>query len=115
MATVFIAAIVFQPTLTSFQQTVDRWFFRERYSHIQALKHLYEDTKGYLEMEKLASLLVKSVAKSMQSRGVYLLLPSPETGNYTIYRYFGREIQGQLLFSSASPPDSRCTTAERCN
>lgn len=98
VVTVFIAAVVFQPTLSSFQQTVDRWFFRERYKHIQNLKHLHEETKGYLDTEKLASLLVESVGSSMQSHGVYLLLPSPETGDFTIYKYSGQRVRESSLF-----------------
>jgi putative nucleotidyltransferase with HDIG domain len=103
IATVFIAAVVFQPTLSSFQQTVDRWFFRDRYKHIQVLKHIYEETKGYLDMEKLASLLLTSVENSMQTQGVYLLLPSPETGNYTIFKYSGKKVREQMNFSSGCP------------
>jgi putative nucleotidyltransferase with HDIG domain len=39
----------------------------------------------------------------MQSRGVYLLLPSPATGNYSIYMYSGQKSQGRLHFSANSP------------
>jgi putative nucleotidyltransferase with HDIG domain len=39
----------------------------------------------------------------MQAQGVYLLLPSPETGNYTMYKYSGQKSQGRLNFSASSP------------
>ncbi len=100
---VFIAAVVFQPTLTRFQHTVDRWFFRERYAHIQTLKNFTEEVRGDLDLEQLGSSLVAAVANSMRARGVYLLLPSPKTGNYVIYQYSGHKNQGRLHFPASSP------------
>ncbi len=98
---VFIAALVFQPTLTRFQHTVDRWFFRERYMHIQTLKHFTEETRGDLDLEQMGLSLVEAVAKSMRSHGVYLLLPSPVSGNYTVYQYSGQKSQGRLQFPAS--------------
>jgi putative nucleotidyltransferase with HDIG domain len=103
IVTVFVAAVIFQPTLTSFQYTVDRWFFRERYKHIQTLKHLNEETRGDLDLEQLSLSLVAAVASSMQSKGVYLLLPSPATGNYSIYKYSGQKCEGRMHFAAGSP------------
>jgi putative nucleotidyltransferase with HDIG domain len=103
IVTVFIAASLFQPVLSRLQHTVDRWFFRERYHHIQTLKKFTQETKGDLDLEQLSSSLVEAVANGMQSQGVYLLLPSPATGNYTIYMYSGRKSQGKLHFSGSSP------------
>ncbi len=100
---VFLAALIFQPTLTRFQHTVDGWFFRERYKHIQTLRHLNEETRGELDLEQLASSLVAAVANSMQCQGVYLLLPSPATGNYAIYKYSGQKSQGRMYFAASSP------------
>jgi putative nucleotidyltransferase with HDIG domain len=100
---VFIAALVFQPTLNRFQHTVDRWFFRERYHHIQTLKHFTEETRGDLDLERLGESLVAAVANSMQSQSVYLLLPSPASGNFMMYKCFGQKSQGRLYFSASSP------------
>jgi putative nucleotidyltransferase with HDIG domain len=103
IVTVFIAASLFQPVLSRLQHTVDRWFFRERYYHIQTLKKFTQETKGDLNLEQLSSSLVEAVANGMQSQGVYLLLPSPATGNYATYGYSGRKSQGRLHFSGSSP------------
>jgi putative nucleotidyltransferase with HDIG domain len=103
IVTVFIAASIFQPVLSRLQHTVDRWFFRERYHHIQTLKKFAREIKGDLDLEQLSSSLVTAVANGMQSQGVYLLLPSPATGNYTVYMYSGRKSQGKLHFSGNSP------------
>ncbi len=99
---VFIAASLFQPVLSRFQHTVDRWFLRQRFDHIQELAHFNQTTRGDLDLEQLSSSLLTAVANGMQSRGVYLLLPS-KTGNYTIYMYHGRKLQGRLNFSPRSP------------
>jgi putative nucleotidyltransferase with HDIG domain len=103
IVTVFIGASLFQPVLSRLQHTVDRWFFRERYNHIQTLKKFTQETKGDLDLEQLSSSLVEAVANGMQSLGVYLLLPSPASGNYTTYIYSGRKSQGKFYFSGGSP------------
>ena len=99
---VFIAASIFQPVLSRLQYTVDRWFFRERFDHIQNLRRFNQETKGDLNLEQLSSSLVTTVANGMQSQGVYLLLPS-STGNYTTYIYSGQKSQGRMHFSANSP------------
>lgn len=103
MVAVFCAAFIFQPVFTRLQNTVDRWFFRERFDHIQTLKSFNRQTKGDLDLEQLSSSLVDVVANSMQSRGVYLLLPSPKTGNYSTYAFSGQKSRGKLHFSASSP------------
>ena len=100
---VFIAASIFQPVLSRQQHTVDRWFFRERYDHIQTLKKFDEETKGDLDLEQLASSLVTAVANGMRSQGVYLMVPSAVTGNYATLAYCGQKGKGRLSFSASSP------------
>jgi putative nucleotidyltransferase with HDIG domain len=103
IVTVFIAASLFQPVLSRLQHTVDRWFFRERYNHIQNLKEFTQKTKVELDLEQLASSLVDTVAAGMQCQGVYLLLPSPASGHFITYAYSGGENQGEPHFSASSP------------
>jgi len=100
---VFIAASIFQPVLSRLQHTVDRWFFRERYDHIQTLRRFTQETRGDLDLEQLSTSLVTAVANGMHSYGVYLLLPSPVTGNYGTYSYCGQKSKGRLHFSAHSP------------
>ncbi len=101
--TVFLIALIFHPALIRFQQIVDAWFFRERYEHIQTLKNFTGEIKGELDLEQLTSSLLESVANSMQSRGAYLLLPSPVTGSYSIRNYSGQKIQEQIYFAANNP------------
>jgi putative nucleotidyltransferase with HDIG domain len=103
MVAVFCAALVFQPVFTRLQKTVDRWFFRERYDHIQTLKRFTRETKGDLDLEQLSTSLVTAVANGMQSRGVYLLLPSPPMGHYATYAFSGQKSRGKLYFTASSP------------
>jgi putative nucleotidyltransferase with HDIG domain len=100
--TVFIAASIFQPVLTRLTHTVDRWFFGKRYDHIQTLKSVSQEMKGELDLEQLASSLVTASTNGLQSQGVYLLLPSPVTGNYATYAYCGHKGKGRLFFYSSS-------------
>jgi len=102
IVTVFLAASLFQPILTRLQHTVDRWFFGERYDHIQKLKQLNQEMKGELDLEHLSSSLVTAIANGMRSQGVYLLLPSTVTGNYATYAYCGHKGKGRLFFYSTS-------------
>jgi putative nucleotidyltransferase with HDIG domain len=101
--TVFVAALLFRPVLNRLQFTVDRWFFRERYDHIQNLKRFTWDTKSNLDLEHLSNTLVEAVANGMQSQGVYLLLPVPSSGNYITYSYAGQKNQERIHFSANSP------------
>jgi putative nucleotidyltransferase with HDIG domain len=103
MVAVFCAALIFQPVFSRLQDTVDRWFFRERFGHIQTLRQFTRQTKGDLDLEQLSLSLVNTVANGMQSRGVYLLLPSPTTGHYTTYAFSGQKSRGKLYFTASSP------------
>jgi putative nucleotidyltransferase with HDIG domain len=103
MVAVFFAALVFQPVFTRLQKTVDKWFFRERYDHIQTLKRFTRETKGDLNLEQLSSSLVTATTNGMQSRGVYLLLPSPVTGHYSTGAFSGQKSRGKLYFTASSP------------
>jgi putative nucleotidyltransferase with HDIG domain len=103
IVTVFIAASLFQPVLYRLQHTVDRWFFRERYNHIQNLKKFTHEIKNDLDLEQLSSSLVETVANGMQCEGVYLLLPAPAPGNFMTYAYSGQKNQGRPCFSAGSP------------
>lgn len=103
MVAVFIAATIFQPVLTQLQKIVDRWFFKERYTHIQTLRRFTEETKGDLELTKLSTTLVTAVANGMDSQGVYLLLPEPVTGDFSTFSHAGRQSRGELGFTATSP------------
>ncbi len=97
-----IILTVSQPILPKFQRMVDRWFFRERYDHLQALKRFTRETRDIIDLKQLASSLVTAVANGMQSRAVYLMLPSPKTGNFVTHSRYGQNHIKQLSFLASS-------------
>lgn len=103
MGAVFVIAAVFQPAQSRVQRVVDRWFFRQRYDHIQALRRFDEETRGNLELRQLASSLVTAIANGMQSRGVYLLLPSTSSGNFILHSGCGETSRSQFDIPAVSP------------
>ncbi len=100
--TVFIMAAAFQPILSILQRIVDRWFFGERYDHLQALRRFTKETKDTTDLKQLSSSLVTAIANGMQSRSVYLLLPSPKTGDFVTCSHYGQNSLSQLSFPSSS-------------
>ncbi len=105
IVSVLLAVIVttlFQPMLPVFQNIVDRWFFRERYDHLQTLKRFVAETEHIIDLNQLTSSLVTSIANGMQSRSVYLLLPNPKTGDFTTHTYYGPSQTRELAFAANS-------------
>ena len=100
--TVFATAAAFQPLLSKLQQRVDRWFFRERYDNLQALKRFPAESKDLMDLTQLTKSVVSVVAQSMGSRSVYLLLPSPDTGNLVTYSHTGENGTPKPQFSDSS-------------
>jgi len=105
IVSVLIALLVFtffQPVLPLFQRIVDRWFYRERYDHLQALKRFTSETRDMIDLKQLASSLVTAIANGMQSRYVYLLLPSLKTGDFVTHSYYGQNPSGHLSLRTSS-------------
>jgi putative nucleotidyltransferase with HDIG domain len=100
---VFLIAAIFQPLLKRLQHRVDRWFFKQRYDYLLALKKFAQDKEGDLDLPQLSASLVTTVGNSMQSGGVYLLLPSTITKDYTVQAYSGQKNSGDIIFPSGSP------------
>ncbi|MEE8353081.1 MAG: HD domain-containing phosphohydrolase [Dehalococcoidales bacterium] len=89
-----IGIALFQPMVPVFQRMVDRWFLRERYDHLEALRRLPEETKDVIDLRHLGSSLVAAVAKGMQSRSAHLLLPSAKTGHFVTHSSYGKTAVG---------------------
>jgi putative nucleotidyltransferase with HDIG domain len=100
--TVFIAALLFQPVLTQFQHKVDKWFFRDRYEHIRTLKQFANSSRHDLNLKSLSSAFVETVANSLQSCEVSLLLPVPVSGNFITYTSAGQKHKNKVSFPASS-------------
>ncbi len=97
-----IAVTFLQPMLPVFQRIVDRWFFRERYDHLQTLKRFTHETRSITDLRQLSSSLVTAIANGMQSRSVYLLLQSPKVGDFVSHAYYGQSKGGPISFTASS-------------
>ncbi len=91
-----IGIALFQPMVPVFQRMVDRWFLRERYAHLEALRRFPDEAKDIIDLRQLGSSLVAAVAKSMQSRSVHLLLPSAKTGHFVTHSSYGKTAVGLM-------------------
>ncbi len=91
-----------QTIISLFQRIADRWFFRERYDHLQVLRRFTRETKDIIDLKQLASSLVTATANGMQSEAVYLLLPSPNTGKFIPHSYYGQQHMKHLSFPASS-------------
>ncbi len=98
-----VAVTLFQPVVPAIQNLVDRWFLRERFDHLQALKRFPEETQDISDLKQLGSAFVTAVANGMQSRAVFLLLPSARRkGEFVTHSYYGTNRAGQLAFQESS-------------
>lgn len=88
---VFLLAIALQPVLGRVQRLVDRWFYQERYGPLKALEQFTRQSQSVTDLESLSSALTKTVALAMQARNAYLMLPSPQAGDFTLYSYASGE------------------------
>ena len=99
----FIAALTVRPALARLRRAISGRFPSEKDVCIEVLKRFNMGAAGDPELESVASSLVTAVANSLQSRGVYLLLPSSTTGAYSTYVYAGQRSCSRLSLSPDSP------------
>src|SRR3990170_4415372 len=86
-----IVAAVFQPIQSRVQRVVDKWFFRGRYDHLHGLELFTRETKNIVDLKQLSDSLLSMIGQGMESRRVYLLLPSTQSGDFETYSYFGQD------------------------
>ena len=98
-----LVAIVLQPLLGRFQRLVDRWFYRERYDHLQALERFSLETKDITDLTAASSSLTELVSRAMQASVASLLLPDGESGNFTVTLATGLEDWREIALPGDSP------------
>ena len=84
-------AAVFQPIQFRVQRVVDRWFFRGRYDHLRGLETFTRESKNIIDLKQLSESLLSLIGLGMDSKKVYLLLLSSQSGDFETYSYFGQE------------------------
>ena len=79
-----VVAIALQPVLNQLQQWADRWFFRERYDHLQALEEFSQDTKDITDLKSISDSLTALVRRAMLANSSALLLPAPNSPGFYV-------------------------------
>ncbi|MDD5038228.1 MAG: ATP-binding protein, partial [Dehalococcoidales bacterium] len=97
-------AAIFQPIQSKAQRLVDRWFFRGRYDHLHNLELFTREAKNIIDLKQLSDSLLFMIGQGMESKRVYLLLPSSQTGDFETYSYFSQEQnnENKISFSANS-------------
>lgn len=78
-----VVAVAIYPAFRWGQERIDRRFHRERYDHLRALEQFGEETKGVMDLDVLASLLLDTVRSTVKCDKACLLLPDSK-GKYFV-------------------------------
>jgi len=79
-----VLAFALQPLWARVQRRVDRWFYRERYDYLKALKQFSKETQSVVDRKQLSGSFVQLVNQALRISGCYLLLPSPLNSDFTV-------------------------------
>lgn len=80
-----LLAVSLQIVLARVQRLVDRVFYRHRYDYIKALEQFSHQTQSIADLDSLCATLVNTIALALEAKNVYLLLPSPPAGDFTVH------------------------------
>jgi hypothetical protein len=98
-----VVAIALQPLLSQLQHWADRWFYRERYDHLQALEQFSQDTKDITDLKSISDSLTGLVRRAMLANSASLLLPAPNSPNFYVASSSGLEKTEMLTLRENSP------------
>jgi PAS domain S-box-containing protein len=83
-----VVVVLFTPVKARIQETLDRLFYKERYSSRRALVRLSEDLNADLDLERMSERLLEGIGAALGLREMALLLPG-EGGDYVPFRARG--------------------------
>jgi signal transduction histidine kinase len=98
-----VVAIALQPVLNQLQHWADRWFYRERYDHLQALEQFSHDTKDITDLTSISDSLTGLVRRAMLANSASLLLPAPQTSEFYVASASGLKDVEDLTLRDSSP------------
>jgi hypothetical protein len=98
-----VVAIALQPALNQLQYWADRWFYRERYDHLQALEQFSQDTKDITDLTSISDSLTSLVRRAMLANSASLLLPAPQTSEFYVASASGLKDVANLTLRDNSP------------
>jgi PAS domain S-box-containing protein len=99
-----VVVLLFTPVKARIQETLDRLFYRERYSSRRALVRLSEDLNADLDLERTSERLLEGIGAALGLREMALLLPGPG-GDFVPFRTRGvpRAGEGRPRVAAGSP------------
>ncbi len=99
-----VVVLLFTPVKARIQETLDRLFYKERYSSRKALVRLSEDLNADLDLERTSERLLEGVGTALGLRELALLLPG-EGGELLPFRTRGvpRTGAGRPRIAAGSP------------
>jgi signal transduction histidine kinase len=103
IAAAAVVAIALQPILGQLQQWTDRWFYRERYDHLQALEQFSRDTKDITDLKSISDTLTGLVRRAMLANSASLLLPAPGATRFYVASASGLDGVADLTVKESSP------------
>ena len=89
MLMIIVLAFAITPLWQKVQDRVDRLFYRERYDYLKGLEEFGQQMRSIIELDSLASSTIDMIINAMQVRHACLLMPSTETGDYTVVAFRG--------------------------
>ena len=99
-----VVVLLFTPVKARIQETLDRLFYKERYSSRKALVRLSEDLNADLDLERTSERLLEGVGTALGLRELALLLPG-ESGDFAPFRTRGvpRTGEGRPRIAARQP------------
>ena len=89
-----VVVVLFTPVKSRIQETLDRLFYRERYSSRKALVRLSEDLNADLDLERTSERLLEGIGAALGLREMALFLPG-ENGHLAPFRARGVPRSGE--------------------
>lgn len=81
---ILVLAIILRPLYSWAQQSVDRFFYRDRYDYLRALEKLSHETYSLVDLESLGAAVVKLIGGALRVSNVSLLLPSEAERGFVV-------------------------------
>ena len=108
-----VVVLLFTPVKARIQETLDRLFYKERYSSRKALVRLSEDLNADLDLERTSERLLEGVGTALGLRELALLLPG-ESGDFAPFRTRGlpRTGEGRPRIAALSPLVARLSLGQ---
>lgn len=83
-----MTAALFSPLRILAQERTDKLFFRDIYNYRRVLQDFSRGMVNTLDLKELAQTILEPLQKSLQARWTALLLPQPETGDYSAAQFY---------------------------